>query len=249
MGDKKLPVFMQDEAVGKIFREAIECTPKKAKIYLVGGAARNSVYYRYFGKILSPRDYDLYFVGNPKKFISNLRKVGFIYGNMKRKDEITVKKKKFIGAKNIGDFVVFDIHFSRENIVENLNKKANFTINGFALPLDKVISPNWYKSIISVKNAERDLRNKQIRVNSYDHPAQLYACIRFIHKGFRKPDEKEIEGLLFLLGKLPKYKFKRNLKKVFGGAGGEKNARRIAKDMGIKEDIFSFKTIKKIRDK
>lgn len=250
MDNKTLPVFMQDKITNKIFREAITCIPKKTKIYLVGGAVRNSLYYMYFKKKFPSRDYDLFLTGSPKKFISNLREKGFTYGKMRRKNEIVVKKKKFPGAKELRDFIFFDIHFSSEkNIIKNLQDKTNFTINGFALLLDKVVSKNWYKSIVSIKHAEKDLKNKQIRVNAFDHPAQLFACIRFVSGGFKPPTIKETKGLLLLLKKLRKNQFKRNLNKVFEQTGGKKKAMQIAKRMGIKEDLFSFKTIEKLRSK
>ena len=72
-------------------------------------------------------------------------------------------------------------------------------------------------------------------------------CMRFINKGFKAPTQKEIQGLVNLLGKLRRNQIKRNLKKVFEGTSGERNARKIAKSMGIKEDIFSFKTIEQLK--
>ncbi|MBU1988485.1 MAG: hypothetical protein KKD94_03330, partial [Nanoarchaeota archaeon] len=176
---------------------------------------------------------------------SNLRKKGFVYGKLNRKNERVVKKRKSTGAKELKDFVFIDIHFSAEkNILKSLQKNANFTINGFALPLEKVFSGDWYKSIISVKNAEKDIRNRQISVNAYIHPAQLYACVRFVSHGFKPPTEKEAEGPFHLLKKLRKNQLKRNLRKVFEQTGGKMKARKIAKRMGIKEDIFSLKVIK-----
>ena len=247
--DKRLPLFMQDEITNKILREAITCIPKRKKVYLVGGSVRNSLFYKYFKKKLPFRDYDVFVSGNPKEFISNLRKKGFTYGKLRRKNERVLKKKRFPKAKTLKDFVFIDIHFSEGDIMKNLHKSSNFTINGFALPLEKIIDKNWEKEITSVKNAKRDLRNKQLHVNTYHHPAQLYACIRFISFGFKSPSKKEIEGLLNLLKKLRKNQLKRNLHKVFGQTRGEKKAEQIVKKMGIKEDVFSFKTIKKLRKK
>lgn len=247
--DERLPVFMQDEITNKILKEVITCIPKRKKVYLVGGSVRNALFYKYFKKNLPLRDYDVFISRNSKEFISNLRKKGFTYGKLKRKDERVLKKKRFPKAKKLKDFVFIDIHFSRGNIMKNLQKSSNFTINGSALPLEKVTDKNWEKEIISVKNAKKDLRNKQLCVNAYHHPAQLYACIRFISFGFKSPSKKEVEGLLNLLKKLRKNQFKRNLHKVFEQTGGEKKAKQIVKKMGIKEDVFSFETIEKLRKK
>ncbi|MFA5173975.1 MAG: hypothetical protein WC438_02215 [Candidatus Pacearchaeota archaeon] len=248
MSDKSLPVFMQEESTNKILTEAITCIPKNTKIYLIGGALRTAIYYKHFNKKMPMRDYDLFLTGSPKEFISNLRKKGFIYGKLKRKDERVVKKKRFSGAKELEDFVFLDIHFSSDkDIKSNLKKNANFTINGFALPLKEILSSEWQKKIISVKNAEKDLKEKQIRINAFIHPAQLYACVRFVSHGYKPPTKDELDGLLLLLKKLRKNQLERNLKKVFTQTGGEKKARDIVKKMGIKEDIFSFETIKNLR--
>ena len=238
---------MQDEVTNKILKEAISCIPKENKIYLVGGALRTSIYFRYFNKKMPMRDYDLYLEGNPKKFIDNLRKKGFIYGKLKKVDQRVIKKKRFSGAKELKDFVFLDIHFSKNDIIKNLEKNANFTINGFALPLEDILSENWDKNIICIKNADKDLKNRQIRVNAYCHPAQLYACIRFISHGFNPPSKLEINNLLLLLRKLRYNQLERNKKKVFGQTGGETIAKNIVKKIGINEDIFSYETIKNLR--
>ncbi len=239
--------FIRDEATRSIIAEALRCIPFKTKVYLVGGTLRNAVHARYFTRHLQQRDYDLFVIGNPYKFIANLRKIGFTYGKLKRKDERTVKKKKFPSARALSDFVVFDIHFATLNIRANLRKNVNFTVNGFALPFEKALASDWHNYLIAIKGAEKDVREQKLRVNAFHHPAQLYACIRFIHKGFKHPSPPEIKGLLLLLGRLRKNQLRRNLNKVFEGAGGEKNARRIAKRLGIKEDIYSFETIRKLR--
>jgi len=249
MVDKSLPIFMQEESTNRILKEAISCIPDNTKIYLIGGALRTAIYYEYFNKKMPMRDYDLFLTGSPKEFISNLRKKGFIYGKLKRKDERVVKKKRFSGAKESKDFVVLDIHFSDDkDIKNNLQKNANFTINGFALPLKKILSPKWQKGIISIKNAEKDLKEKQIRVNTYNRSTQLYACVRFVSHGFKPPTKEELNGLLLLLKKVRKNQLERNRKKVFEQTGGEDRAKEIVNKMGIKEDIFSSETIKNLRE-
>jgi len=241
---------MQDEVTLRILTEVAECIPRKTKVFLVGGAIRNAVYYDYFGKKLPARDYDICVIGSPKVFIANLRKRGFSFGKLKRKHQRTLKKKKIPKPKGFKDLVVLDLHFSSEkNILENLRSEANFTINGFALPFEKIVLSNWMEYVISIKGAESDLKNRILRANSFYHPAQIYACIRFIAAGFKPPSKSDVKKMLLLLGGLRKSQLKRNLKKVFEQTGGKAGAVRIARRMGIKEDIFSFETIKKIRKK
>jgi len=194
------------------------------------------------------RDHDVFLIGSPKEFISNLRKRGFVYGKLKRKYERVIKKKKFPGAKELKDFVFLDIHFSSDkSILKNLQENTNFTINGFALQLNEIVSKGWHKKVISINNAKEDLKKKQLRVNAYSHPAQLYACVRFVAAGFKPPTKNEIDSLLLLLRRLRKNQLERNFKKVFAQTGGKEKAKEIVKKIGIKEDIFSFKTIKNLR--
>jgi len=250
MVSKELPIFMEEEIANKILREAISCIPKGTSIYLIGGRIRNALYYNHFGKRFPSRDYDLFMSERPDKFISNLRKIGFVYGKMKRKDEITVKKKKFEGAKEPKDHVVFDIHFTeKKTILQNLKEKSNFTINGFAINLNKITFKNWKSCVISLEGAYKDLKNKQIKVNTFNHPAQIFACIRFVSQGFKPPKKKEADGLFMLLGKLRRNQLEININKVLEYTGGKEETLRIARRMGINEDIFSFNTILRIRVK
>jgi hypothetical protein len=248
----ELPIFMNDKATAGILKDVVNCIPKKTKVYLIGGRPRTAFYYRYFGKELPSRDYDIYVSGDAKKFISNLRENKFVYGKIRRKSHIVLKRRKFSGAREDKDKVVLDIEFRYDDpgksISENLRERANFTINGFALPLGRIFSKKWHENTICVKTAHDDLKNKQLRVNaSQTYPADLYSCIRFVNMGFKPPSKEEVDRLLLALGHMHKKRFSRNLKKVFGIAGGEGQARRIAKRMGIKEDIFSYATIKKLR--
>ncbi len=251
--DSRLPVFMQDPKTNEILKEAAEAVPKGSKAYLVGGSGRNAVYYFLFRKKLPQRDYDVLFIGDRKQFVKNLRARGFIYGFIRRKHEVVLKKKIVEKPKHhYLDFVVLDIHFpkkedEKKSVLQNLKENAGFTINGFVIPLKDVASKNWREKVIALPNALRDLKNKQLRVNVISHPANLYACLRFMSQGFLAPTEKEVMELLPALGRLPKYKFERNRKKIFDYVGGEEKARRLARKLGVKQDIFDFETIKKLK--
>jgi len=245
----KLPIFMQDYKTNEILREAALAIPKKTKVYIVGGAMRNALYFSIFNKKLPQRDYDLLVVSNKKQLVKNLRRKGFIYGKIRRKHEITLKKKIVTKPKHeFNDYVFLDMHLSEEkSVMKNLKEVSGFTINAFALPLKQVISKNWHKKVIALPNALADLKNKKIYVNALTHPAMLFACLRFMSLGFKSPPKKQVNELLFNLRKLPKYKFKRNIKKIFSYVGGKKKARQLTKKIGIKENIFDFKTIKNLR--
>jgi len=249
ISDSKLPVFMHDPITNKILREAASAIPKGTRVYIVGGAGRNAVYYKLFRKSLPQRDYDLLVMGDLKKFIANLRKIGFTYGKIIRKDEIVVKKKRIPKPEHIHrDYLYLDAHASNgKTIIDNLKKESSFTFSSFAINLKDVNSKNWYKNMVSLPTALTDIRAKRIRVNSLSHPALLYSTLRFMSLGFKPPPKTEVQLLLKHLGKLPKKRFDRNMDKIFDYVGGENKARKLAKKLGVKEDIFNWKTIEKLR--
>ena len=245
---EKLPIFMQDSKSHDILNDARSSIPKNTKIYLVGGAVRNALFFKFFKEKLPPRDYDILLVGDKNKFIENLRAHGFVYGFIRRKHEVTLKKKKILRPQHVfNDYVFLDVHISDEkSILKNLKDNSNFTINGFALSLKEINSKNWHKKVISLPGAMRDLKNKKLRVNVIVHPANLFACLRFMSKGFEPPSQEEVKNLLVALGMLEKWRYKRNIKKLFDYVGGETEARKLVKKLGIRKDIFDFKTIKKL---
>lgn len=242
-------VFTREGKTAEILKEVIDSIPLKTKIYVVGGAARNAVYYDFFKKSLPQRDYDLLLVGNLEKFVDNLRKKHkFIYGRIRRKNQVVLKKKMISNPKSIVDFMALDIHQSCEsNILNNLKSNSAFTINGFAIPLQEYLSLDIKKSLVALPGAINDLKKHRLSLNisGYKgHPGNLFACLRFMSAGFSYPDKKSIDLLLRQLPKLEKWRFERNVKKVFGYVGGEKNARKLVKQLGVNVDIFDFQKLK-----
>lgn len=237
----ELPLFMQDERVNKIFQEVISCIPKENKVYLIGGTVRNSLFYEFHKEKLPQRDYDILLIGDRKKFVENLRKKGFDFGKINRKKEITLKKPKFKGAKIVSDFVVLDIHSSNTiDIKTNIRENSNFTINCNALLLKDVIFENWKNKVISLPSAIEDIKNKKIRINKITHPAQLFACIRFISKGFNKPTDQEINNMTKALKEIPKDIFEFNIDKLIDYVGNKESTLEIIKDLGLNKDILEF---------
>jgi len=245
------PIFLHNKKVYEIFKEIAKSVPKNSQLFLVGGALRNSIFYHFFKKRLRQRDYDLVFMGNRKRFIDNLKKLKFTYGKLRRKNQVVLKKRKVDNPGNIQDYVVLDVSFyPKENINKILRKKVNFTVNGFALNIKNVFNKNWVKKLIKLPLAITDIKSKQLRLNPEKNTfwgTEIYACIRFMSAGFKKPSKNEIETLYQIMEKIPKYKFKRNKKKVFEYVGGKEKAKKIVKKMGLNKDVFSFNTILKLR--
>lgn len=238
--NQKLPLFLHDKKTNEIFRVVVASIPKGTKAYLVGGAIRNAIYYKYFKKELPRRDFDIMLIGDRDGFIKNLRCNGFVYGKIKRKHEIVVKMKRIpkpIHTHN--DYLYLDIHTSEEkSALKNLAQNSNFTINGSTISLKDIFREDWFSKLISLPGALADLKNKQLKLNQLSHPANLFACMRFMSLGFKRPKQTEINLLLKSLGGLERSRYEKNIKKLFGYVGGEENARKLLKKLKIKQDIF-----------
>ena len=195
------------------------------------------------------RDYDLVCAKKKRQFINNLRKKGFTYGFIRRKDEITLLKKRVPHPKDrFKDNVFLDIHFTDEfDIAKNLKKYAGFTINAFAISLSDIAEEKWNENLITIPGALDDLKNKQLRLNAVSHPTMIYACIRFMAQGFKQPSKTDVQKMLRAAGSMNKKSHERRIKKVFNYVGGEQNARKLLMKLGIKRDIFDFNTILAIR--
>lgn len=243
---KKLPLFLHDEKTNEIFRMVVASIPRGTKAYLVGGAIRNAIYYKYFKRELPRRDFDILLIGDHANFINQLRKRGFVFGKTKRKHEIVVKIKLVPKPVHIhNDYLYLDIHISEEkNTLKNLAQNSNFTINGSTISLRNIFREDWFDKLVSLPGALSDLKNKRLRLNQLNHPANLFACLRFMSLGFTKPKQTEIDLLLKSLGGLEKSRYEKNIKKLFGYVGGEEKARRLLKKLKIKQDIFDLKVVK-----
>lgn len=247
--NKKLPLFLHNDKTNEIFRIIVSCIPQNTKVYLVGGAIRNAIYYKYFKQALPPRDYDLLLIGDRVGFAKNLRQAGFVYGKIKRKHEIVVKMKRIPKPLHIhNDYLYLDIHTSEESsVLKNLAEHSNFTINGSTISLKDIFRNNWFDKIISLPGALVDLKNKQLKLNQLSHPANLFAALRFMSLGFKPPKQNEVAMLLKSLADLPKPRYAKNIKKLFGYVGGEENARKLLKKLKITQDIFDLKVIKTLK--
>lgn len=245
----KLPLFLHNSKTNEIFRTVVACLPKNTKVYLVGGAIRNAIYYKYFKQALPQRDYDLLLIGDRDDFVKNLRQAGFIYGRIKRKHQVVVKMKLIPKPLHIhNDYLYLDIHVSEEpSALKNLAQSSNFTINGSTISLKDIFKDNWFDKLISLPGALADLKNKQLRLNQLSHPANLFAVLRFMSLGFKPLKPNEIALLLKSLGGLPERRYEKNIKKLFGYVSGEENARKLLKKLKIKQDIFDLKIIKTLK--
>lgn len=228
------PIFFQEPETKAIFREIVNCLPKGTKLYIVGGAMRNAMYYAIFRKKLPQRDYDCVVIGNAEKLIKNLRQSGFAYGEMKRKHQIHLQKRKHSPAKHPLDYVLLEIRWNCEdNIKQNTRNRSNFTINSFVIEIRDLFSGHWRKRVFHLPGAIEDLKRKQLKLNSTRHQANLFACLRFMSLGFKPPSKEEVKRLVEILPKLPKKKRKKNIEKLYSYVGGRKKAEKLARKIGV----------------
>ena len=241
-------LFSREGKIKEVFTQVIGAIPKGSKVWVIGGAARNVIYFEVFRKALPQRDFDLVFIGDPKNFIENLRKKGFRYGRIRRKEEVVLRKELVKNPKSTAEYLFLDIHLSKEkSIMKNLERNAAFTINGFAIPAEKYLSKQILSYTKYLPHAMIDLKQKQLRLNPngyQGHPGNLFSMLRFMSAGFKAPKKKEVELLLKELPNLEEWRFERNVQKVFSYVGGEKKARALVRSLGITYDVFGFKILK-----
>ena len=241
-------VFSREGKIAEILQDAVASIPPKTKVYMIGGAARNLVYMDIFKKALPQRDYDMLVVGDFKKFISNVHARKFTYGKIRRINEVVLKKKLVPKPKDKTDYAYLDIDRGVEpDVMKSLKDNAAFTINGFAIPLQYFLSKDFRKHVIALPGALEDLKKKRLRLNysGYQkHAGNLFSCLRFMSIGFAPPPKNEVQLLLDALPKLEKWRFARNVRKVYGYVGGETRARKLVKRLGIDVDVFDIKTLR-----
>lgn len=236
--------FNSQSAVDE-FMEVIDKLPNDIEVYIVGGSVRNAIFREFFGEALTQRDYDQVATSNSSKYLEYLKSLGFYLGRL---DRPTQKVYAYDLIPNppedsYVDSLVFDIHtMDGTTIEENLATSSGFTINGFALPIRKVFDNNWFNDIIQLPGALEDMKHKQLRVNKYgykEQPANLFAGIRFMSKGFLPPSKEDVDLLLAEMPNITPERFEKGVKKVWNYVGGEEKARELVKQLNIDVDIFN----------
>lgn len=227
------------------FKKVIETLPNDVDDYIVGGSVRNAIFRKLFGEVLSQRDYDQVVTKNSAKYLEYLQSLGFYLGKL---DRPTQKVYAYDLIPNpptdsYVDSLVFDIHtMDNTTIEENLRTSSGFTINGFALSIRKVFDENWFDEIIQLPGALDDMKKKQLRVNKEgykEQPANLFAGIRFMSKGFLPPSKEDVDLLLKEMPNITPERFEKGVKKVWDYVGGEQKAREHVKQLNIGFDIFN----------
>lgn len=239
------PIFLKNKEVHRILDEVIESIPTGCSVYLHGGALRNSVYCRLFNEEMTQRDFDMIVVGEKEPFVSNMLAKGFIYGKKNTDTAVVLKKPRHENpSEDFADWVYLDIVFRPNDTIEDsLKQKVNFTINGSAIDLAQIHDQDWFDKLVVLPDTLKDLKSKQLRTNTR-YPINIYACVRFVSRGFKPPSKKEVADMIEDVRNIEPHKFEMNRKKVIDYVGSEEGVRTITKKLGIPFDILELDAIK-----
>jgi len=241
------PIFLQDSSTNAILLQVSQLVPITHRAYLHGGALRNAVYYRYFNEIQTQRDFDIIVLGKKEKFVDLFLQHGFILGKKNNETAVVLKKARIENpSQNFDDWVYLDIVFRKDaDISDVLKDKVNFTINGSAIELVNLFKKDWFENVITLPGTLEDIQNKQIRVNRR-YPINIYACIRFVSRGFKAPTQKEIDEMISDLKGIDEIKFKYNTEKVISYVGSPEGVRKIARELCLPCDVLDLSSIRSL---
>ena len=229
-----LPIDFKDERGLKVFKDVIKNLPKDVEVYLIAGTIRNAIdKYFHSDRNLFQRDYDQIVTKGSDKYIAYLKDLGFYKGRIQRPTQ-KVLIKSFVGNEDISDFannLVFDVHLmDGTDAMDNLKKHVGLLLNGNALSIRDVFSNDWQGKLVSFPGA-------------LDSIEDLFSVIRFVHNGYAPPTKDELTLLIRELPRIEDERYLKNAQKVFKYVGGEDNARKICRDIGLNIDIFDKKAV------
>jgi len=248
-----LPIDFKDVRGQKVFEEVIKNLPDDVEVYLIAGSLRNAID-RYFhnDSKLEQRDYDQIVTKGGEKYLAYLKSLGFYDGRIQRPTQ-KVLIKSFVGNEDPEDFtnnLIFDVHLmDGTNAIDNLKKYVGLTVNGNAISFRDIFSESWQDILVSLPGALQAIEKKQLRLNQegYKHQAaNLFSVIRFVYNGYTPPTKDELMQLVQELPRVEDDRYVKNVQKVYKYVGGEDNARRICKQIGIDFDVFDKQVVTKI---
>jgi len=247
-----LPIDFKDERGRKVFKDVIKNLPVGVEVYLIAGSVRNAIdKYYHSNRKLFQRDYDQIVTKGSDKYLSYLKDLGFYEGRIQRPTQ-KVLIKSFVGNKDIRDFannLVFDINLmDGTEAIDNLKKHVGLKLNGNAISIRDVFSSDWQDKLVSLPGALSSIKNKQLKLNTEGYKyqaANLFSVIRFVQNGYEPPSKEELTLLMRELPRVEDDRYLKNVQKVFDYVGGEDNARKICREIGIDIDIFDKKAVMK----
>lgn len=244
------PLNFNSEEANLVMRKVVRSLPDDVEVYLIGGSIRNALYRHLHGKVLTQRDYDQIITKGSDKYFEYLMDLGFVKGNIDRPTQRVMRKPLTDSPdpESYNDWVVFDAHMvDGSTAMNNLLYHVGLTVNGFALSLRDAFTEDWIEKLIMLPGALEAMKAKQLRVNLdgyQDQAANFFACLRFMSVGFAPPPAEEVKLLLDELPKVELERFDRNVQKVWRYVGGEENARKLVKQLGIDVDVFDYRKLR-----
>lgn len=234
-----------------VFEGVVAGMPSTCEPYLYGGAVRSAVYEAFHGEPMSYRDYDQILIQGSAEYVEFLKSRDFKNGRIpSRPEEHVILRRPLVPNTDPEDFddsAVFDIHKADGNsAIDYMTHNVGIAVGGIALPLRKLFDADWLDSLTALPSALDDIRNKQISINPHGYlsqPANLFACLRLMSKGFAPPPESELKQIVDQLADLTPRQITRNIRKLSNSPEGDANIRAIASSVGIKGDILSIEEV------
>ncbi len=241
-------LFLQDSIIKNAFEEIISCLTDDCEAYLVSGSVRNSLYYQFHNTKIPQRDYDIVLFWNHEKFVTNLQEKWWINNSkLPKSNGIVLKKSRdprmSLDNQPQGSLIVLDITYAItwSTILQNLKEHANFTLNGSAINIKDCMDDNRLEKITTLPLTIEDIKNKQIRLNGKIlHPSVIFACLRFMSIGFKKPERKDLEAMVEALRTIKSERFEKSLQKLYEYVWGESHARELWQTCEIDKNIFDY---------
>lgn len=248
-----LPIDFKDERGRNVFEEVIENLPDDIEVYLIAGSLRNAIDRFFHGdNKLEQRDYDQVVTKGSDNYLAYLKGLGFYDGLIQRPTQ-KVLIKSFVGNEDPGDFannLVFDIHLmDNTTALDNLEEHVGLTVNGNAISLRDIFSEDWKDNLISLPGALQSIEERRLKLNHEGYKyqaANFFSVIRFVYNGYVPPTKEEIMLLVQELPRVEDDRYEKNVQKVYRYVGGEDNARRICREIGIDFDVFDKQAVMKI---
>ena len=248
-----LPIDFKDERGQKVFEEVIKNLPDDVEVYLIAGSLRNAIdKYFHNNSKLEQRDYDQIVTKGSDKYLAYLKGLGFYDGRIQRPTQ-KVLIKSFVGNEDPEDFtnnMIFDIHLMDDTTaLDNLREHVGLTVNGNAISIRDIFSESWQDKLVSLPGALQAIEKRQLKINNQGYQyqaANLFSVIRFVYNGYTSPAKDELMQLVKELPRVEDDRYEKNVQKVYKYVGGEDNARRICKQIGIDFDVFDKQVVTKI---
>lgn len=235
-----------------VFEKVLADLPSDCEPYLYGGAVRSAVFKIFHGETIPCRDYDQIVTRGSSTYAQLLRSQGFVDGRVpSRPEEHFILRYPLVNdsdSDSFTDSVVFDIHKADgDTVLSYLRYNVGINVGGIAVPLRKLFDADWFDNLVALPGAIDDIKQKRVSINPHGYlsqPANLYACLRLVSRGYAPPPEQELKKIVDQVITLSPHQIARNIKKLSDYVNGDMAIRSLVRSLGIKGDILDVDEVK-----